>query len=413
MPQSAPHLVRITVSASADTGPATPSASKWELLRKAKSLLPENGRFHACNHAAKKRAHGVQVFTQGGGAWLGGTYQCGSVWICPVCARRVAEIRRRELQTGINNAIRRGWGVALVTLTFPHGAGDVLADILDKFTAAQRDFKSGRAAAALRQGIGFVGEIKTLEVTHGENGFHPHTHSIWISERQLTDADALILQGHLYDLWLHACQKRGLPAPSREHGVDVRVARHDVAEYVAKWGFAAELAGGVSKLGKTGSRNPWQLLADAVAGDRNAARLWRIFAYAFFGKRQLFWSKRKTGKQKKISIWRKDESTGRMVHDGFKVRDEWVSLRAELELAPELTEQEMLALENDDREDIREVIVLDFDTWHLVRHTESQERLLFFALRDERELKNWLNGLRSSTPMLDGRILGVREDWIT
>lgn len=388
----------------------TDSGAKWRLQMAAKRLLPENGRFLACNHNTKRRAHGVAVYTREDAAWLSGVYQCGSVWICPVCARRVAEGRREEIQTAINNAIKRGWGVALVTLTFPHGAGDVLTDILDKFTKAQSDFKSGRAAAAVRSGIGYIGEIRTLEVTHGQHGFHPHTHSLWISEKQLTKEEGEALESELFGLWLSACLKRGLPAPVREHGVDVRVARHDIAEYVSKWGFAAELAGGVSKRGKNGSRNPWQLLADAAEGDKDAARLWRIFAQAFFGKRQLFWSKRKTGKKIKKPIFEKGPITGKRVKVGERVCDEWISLRAELGLAPELTDQQVLDLD-DAKPDRVMVVLLDFDSWHVVRKSESQADVLRLALTDRRGMFALLNHLRSTVPMEDGRPPGVREDW--
>lgn len=388
----------------------TATVSKWSLLYKAKALLPENNRFHACNHNPKKRAQGVSIYVKGDSSWLGAVYQCGSVWICPVCARRIAEIRRRELQTAIDNAIKRGWGVSLVTLTFPHGAGDVLTDILERFTNAQKDFKSGREPSALRSDIKYIGEIKTLEVTHGENGFHPHTHSIWITEKQLTPEEAAQLEEKLFALWLAACLKRGLPAPAREHGVDVRVARHDISEYVSKWGFAAELAGTVSKRGKNGSRNPWQLLLDAFQGDANAARLWRIFADAFFGKRQLFWSKRKTGRKVVKSIYKKGPLTGKRVKVGEHVRDEWISLREELGLAPELTEQELLDLE-DEKERDRQVVVMDLNTWFVVRKSSAQERVLYLAVNDRAELYAYLNYLRSTVTMEDGRTLGPREDW--
>lgn len=386
----------------------TGTISKWALLREAKKLLPENSRFHACNHTPKKRAQGVSLYVREERAWFGAVYQCGNVWICPVCARRVAEIRRREMQTAIDNAIKRGWGVALVTLTFPHGTGDVLKDILDKYSLAQESFKSGRAPAALRAAIGYVGEIRTLEVTHGENGFHPHTHSIWVSRTQLTAERAQQLESDLFDLWLAACLKHGLPAPAREHGVDVRVARHDIAEYVSKWGFAGEMAGNVSKRGKNGSRNPWQLLLDAAQGSGDAARLWRIFADAFFGKRQLFWSKRKTGRKVLKPVYARGPITGKKIKTGEKLADEWISLRAELELPPELTDQQALELEN-----VREfqVTVIDLTTWHVVRQAHAQESILYLAVHDVRAMVALLNHLRSTICMEDGRPPGPREDW--
>lgn len=353
----------------------TAPASKWKQLRKAKELLPEVGRFHACHYQTNKRAHGVGVYVGDKSAWFGQVYRCGSVWVCPVCSRQVSEFRKNEIQGAVDNAIRQGRGVVLVTLTFPHGAGDVLADILEKFTKAQRAFKSGRAAVALRERVGFAGEIRTLEVTHGANGWHPHAHSIWILENQPTIEDMETLRAELYQAWARACLRSGLPEPSAARGVDVRGARY-AAEYVAKWGFANELSGGASKRGKHNGRTPWQLLADATDGDQRAAWLWREFALAFFGKRQLFWSR---------------------------------GLRKKLELAPELTEQELLDLQDKRLES--QVAVLDFDTWHLIRKTDAQEEALHLARHDRRGFFAFLNRLRATVPMENGKILGPRSDW--
>lgn len=374
--------MKITVTASTHEGADTASApSKWVQLRRAKELLPEVGRFHLCHEAAQKRSLGVGVYVKNGSAWFGGLIRCGSVWICPVCARRVSEIRKEEIQGAIDNAIRADRGVLLVTHTFPHGAGDVLADILQKFTKAQRASKSGRAAVALRTKYGFIGEIRTLEVTHGVNGWHPHAHSIWITEEPLTQEQIDQLQSDLYEHWMRACLKAGLPEPSKAHGVDVRGARY-AAAYVAKWGFAMEVAGGTSKRGKkeSGGRTPWQLLADATEGDRRAGWLWREFALAFFGKRQLFWSR---------------------------------GLRDKLELPPELTDQAALDLKDENAERHEQVIMLDLNTWHVVRRAGAQERLLLYAAEDRLAMYGLLNHLRSTVPMQDGNFLGPKEEWET
>ncbi len=351
------------------------SPSKYRQLKKGKEMVPEFERFQLCNDAAQKRAHGIGIYVKGAAAWLGGVIRCNSVWICAVCARRIAELRKQELQEAIDNAVRLGFGVILVTLTFPHGLGDVLATILKKFSKAQRVFKSGKAAVARREKIGFLGEIRTLEVTHGANGWHPHAHSLWILDHVPTQEEMEAIQSEVYQAWRNACLKSGLPEPSKEHGVDVRGARN-AAAYVAKWGFAMEIAGGTSKRGKTGSRSPWQLLADATEGDQRAALLWREFALAFFGKRQLFWSR---------------------------------GLRDKLKIAPELTEQELLDL--DDKRS-QQVAMLDLDTWYCVRKAGALEAVLRSAVDDIPGLYALLNHLRSTTPMEGGRPPpGPREDW--
>jgi hypothetical protein len=357
-------------------GGATATASKWDQLRAAKSFLPENGRFQSCHYNVEKRAQGVGLYIKGDGAWFGQVYRCGSVWICPVCARRLAEIRRAEIQEAVDNAGKAGAGVALITLTFPHGTADALAPMLEKFGKAQRALKSGRAAKARAVRFGFIGEIRTLEVTHGENGWHPHAHSVWITEKPLNLDQAAELRDELHKAWLSACLRVGLPAPSKEHGVDVRAARRDVAEYLGKWGFAAELSATTSKRAKRGGRTPWELLADATLGDHRSRVLWREFAHAFFGRRQLFWSR---------------------------------GLRDLLRMAPELTAQEALDLEDGDHK--QQVAVIDLTTWHCIRKGGAHERVLYLALTDRQGLFWYLNELRRTVPMEDGAPPCVREDW--
>lgn len=357
-----------------DTRPA-PGPSKWRQLRTAKGLLPEVGRFHSCHDAAMKFSRTIGIHRRGDSAWFRGVMRCGSVWICPICARRISEVRRADLQAAIDTTVRKECGVILVTLTFPHGAGDALEDILERFSKAQRYFKSGRAAAKLRERIGYMGEVRTLEVTHGQNGWHPHAHSLWFTKGKMDQAAQEELAAELYQHWLRACLKAGLPEPSRAHGVDVRGARY-AGEYVAKWGFAMELAGAPGKRGKNDSRTPWQLLADATEGDRLAGVLWRTFALAFFGKRQLFWSR---------------------------------GLREKLGVAPELTEQQMLDLED---ERSHQVMTLDLDTWYVIRKAGAQEQVLALAVSDLRELYAYLNQLRCTVTNEFGQVYGPREDWI-
>lgn len=356
---------------------ARSASQKGDRLRRAKAIVadhPKFKRFQACSEAPAPRAKFVSINRKGDHAWFGGLVRCSMPWICPVCAPRIAEGRRDDLQAAIDNTIRKERGVILVTLTFPHGAGDVLQDILDRFSKAQRYFKSGRAAADRRKRLGFFGEVRTLEVTHGANGWHPHAHSLWFTEQKLSQEQIEALTDELYQDWRRSCLKAGLPEPSRERGVDVRNARY-AGEYVAKWGFAAELASHTSKRGKLAGRTPWQLLADATDGDRYAAWLWREFALGFHGKRQLFWSR---------------------------------GLRDRLAMAPELTEQQIL-----DLEDARahQVMTLDLDTWYVIRKARAQECVLELAVSDLRELYAYLNRLRCTVTNEFGQVYGPREDW--
>lgn len=353
----------------------TASVTKYRLFKTAKQILIDNARIQSCSADVPRRIREVEVFRGENSAWLKGVWHCANVWACPVCAPRISERRREDLKIGIERAIGMGHGVALVTLTFPHGAGDRLQDILDRFTKAQRRLKSGKRAISLRKRFGVLGEIKTLEVTHGKNGWHPHAHSLWIFEKVPDQGTLDALREELYCNWRASCLKEGLPEPSNAYGVDVRGARH-AADYVSKWGFATELSGSTAKRAKaaSGGRTPWQLLADAAEGCKRSAWLWREFAQCFHGKRQLLWS--------------------RGLRDRLKMREDFF-------------DQEAFDLD----EKSKRVISIDLDTWACVVRSESQETVLALAMNaSRRELEAFLNGLRASVPRFNG-VAPPGEKW--
>jgi hypothetical protein len=355
------------------------SGHKWARFRTAKQLLPDSSRLASCTHRVNSQVYrgrgDVSLWRKGQSAWFGGVWQCNDVWRCPVCSPRISEHRRERLKVAVDRAVVEGHGVALVTLTFPHGAGDVLTDILEKFTKATRALKSGKRAVTRARRIRYLGEIKTLEVTHGANGWHPHSHAIWFTEKPLPQAELDALRDDLLDHWRTVCRRVGLPEPSREHGVDVRGARH-AAEYIAKWGFTMELAGNTAKRAKkaSGGRTPWQLLADASEGDKRAGWLWREFALAFADKRQLIWTR---GLAKRLRVDEGDDQS---------------------------------AFDLDEKSEL--VTVIDHDTWVCIALADAQAEVISAAIRDERELYALLNHLRITQHMHNGGAPpGPRECW--
>lgn len=276
----------------------------------ARRLLPREKQLQKCHCTRVRGGYGVQVYTSARGASFAGLVQCGSIWICPVCASKESAVRADEMQRGIDYAIQVGHGVQMVTLTHRHTKFEVLAEMRAAQRLALRFLKSGRAYADLQRRFGLFGEIRALEITHGDrNGWHPHTHALMFTNRPLTDAELFEFECRLYLLWRAACARAGLGDPTFEHGVHVRPAKY-AADYVAKWGFARELAQAHLKRAKGQGRTPWQLLADA--GDstlprlvrKRAAWLFREFAAAFKGSRQLFYSpglRQRLGLNKKLT----------------------------------------------------------------------------------------------------------------
>lgn len=190
--------------------------------------------------------------------------------------------------TAVRQAELLGLKVFLLTLTVPHGLGDDVKIIIKQMTSAWMRLWSGKAAEALKQSLGHFGHIRALEVTHGENGFHPHYHALVFYHPEQLRAGTW---EKFPELWQRYAVKAGLPAPSLDRGCRIDTG-DKIAAYVAKsaWGLESELTKGQVKKGKRGSRSPLDLLRDYQIGDIKAGALWRVYAEAFQGKKSLLWS---------------------------------------------------------------------------------------------------------------------------
>lgn len=224
-----------------------------------------------------------------GKAFYKGLMVCGNLWLCPVCAAKISERRRLELVSALDSAKAQGLKVMLLTQTVPHGLGDSLAGSLSGIAAAEKLMWSSRSGASARDALGIVGTIKTTEVTWGSsNGWHPHKHTLLFVSKSVTPQE---VQSWLAPLWISSCVKKGLDAPSLSHGLTVQDGSY-ASDYVGKWGLESEMTKGHSKVAKHGGMTPFALLQNIL--ETGCAQSWELFkeyASAFKGKRQLVWSK--------------------------------------------------------------------------------------------------------------------------
>lgn len=255
-------------------------ADRWRSL----SWLRDNSTRLSGRWCMSALGQNVAISVTGTGvSHLRGVRRCASVWACPACSPVIRERRAREIDAILGAALAAGHAVMFVTATVSHHHGDDLAHLLDGLQAAWsetfRNHRKGIKAA------GYIGMIRTVEVTHGRNGFHPHVHALVIfdADSERAAAAAAVLGTH----YRSALRSRGLYASSAR-GWDVRpvVSAGDVSSYLAKieggWGAALELCR--ADLKSSGTK-PFDLLRLATSGDWSAASLWVRFERATAGRR--------------------------------------------------------------------------------------------------------------------------------
>ena len=255
-----------------------------------------------CNLVAVKHTVDVHQSVEHGKAFYSGLSVCGDVWNCPVCSAKIQERRRVEVSNAVDWAYKNGYKCIMVTFTMPHTIFNRLDGLLDSQKDAFVKLRSGKAWSNYTSDIGFEGLIRSLEHTYGfENGWHPHTHELWIVDRS---ADVSEMREFIVNRWYNSCVKSGVTISNKDaffqHSVDI-VDNASNSDYLAKmdsekhWGIDRELVKGNSKNGL----HPFGILERIYQGETDLINLFLEYSEAVKGKRQLFWSH---GLKKKVGI---------------------------------------------------------------------------------------------------------------
>jgi len=275
-------------------------------------------RVEGCGNAigAEVRLRGA-VGPQGTTAGMAGLATCGSVWVCPVCASKIAMTRTDDLEAGIRHWAEHGGSFSMLTLTLQHSSGDRLAELWDALSGAWRRFVSDGSAKRLRTSLGVVGYHRTTEATYGANGWHVHLHVLYFLEGSVSDLLARADSGALVARWVAAVEAVGYRAVSDAQDWKVLRGNADalasVAGYVIKGEYreresrmprnarqiAMEATRGDLKSARVkSSRTPFEILADVVDSIESTGEiperdleLWHEWESASHGRRQQVWSR--------------------------------------------------------------------------------------------------------------------------
>ena len=282
-----------------------------DILYEPKKLLKEQHRVCACGKHKRDSEQSVSasINTSTGVASLNNVIHCGSVWVCPSCSFKISQERKKELAEAMKACRGKGLHVAMLTLTVPHYMGDNLKELFKKMGKAKHSLWTNRNSRDyFKSQMPLIGHITATEVKYSDNnGFHPHYHILLILDKQYQAEDLEIIESDLYEFWAEKCVKQGLGKPSRKHGVDLKMgsnAEDMLADYIAKWGLAEEMTQSHMKVGKKNmsSLTMWEVLdlSQMEASTRDKySYIFKTYAKAFKGRRQLFWSK---GLKKLLSI---------------------------------------------------------------------------------------------------------------
>lgn len=153
---------------------------------------------------------------------LAGLSTCGSVWACTVCTAKIQQRRRVELSTLIEKAWACGdYRPAMLTFTFPHSKFDALDFMRTAMRKAFESFRNSRAYKDLLEASNYKGLVRSLELLYGVNGWHLHTHELWLIFVDFLNRPEFERIVRLE--WLKACSRSGLFGPSGEAGKAYRL----------------------------------------------------------------------------------------------------------------------------------------------------------------------------------------------
>lgn len=327
---------------------------RWDLQHAARQLLGRAHRIGVCHRQFAKpleegEKEGAKVYRrEDSSTYYRGLMVCANVWACPVCSAKIAERRRAELDEALSRHLARGGGAYHMLLTVPHKRADRPLGLVDGLLDCFRRLCSGKFRLSVLI-PGFVGFVRALEVTYGDNGWHPHLHVLVFTEQELSQEQLELVRHKIWAKWEARVSKAMGKAPTLKafsfagavrgeferkdikviHGEHVHVC--PVTGYVTKfgadreleeivkarrWGAADELTKGHLKKAGRGGRSPWQLLADFEQGDTHAGMLWKEFVAAFKGRRQLGWS---TGLRERLGM--NEEQTDEQLAASVKAED--------------------------------------------------------------------------------------------
>lgn len=249
----------------------------------------------------------VGVRSSAGSSGFSGLQSCGSVWSCPVCSAKVAARRSLEIGCGLLAWERMGGRLLMGTLTMRHHRGHRLEAEWDALTDSWNSILKSKVWARWKTRLGMVGNLRVVEVTDGDNGWHAHLHLVLLVGGAVAEDPELVdeFTTWLLGKWSRALERHGFPGAldlgQDVHLVDGVTAAEDMGKYLSKASpyetgeaIGRELLGSWTKgaRGEWGTVPAWRIAEHFKAtGDADALDRWHEYERVSKGRRQVTWSR--------------------------------------------------------------------------------------------------------------------------
>ena len=277
--------------------------------------MPEAARIIQCGRAIRSRLGVVVKQSNDGYVYASGLVTCASIWACLACSYKIRSKRARQVAFAVAAHLAAGGGVLFGTFTMSHERGERLDLVWTVLSDGWAFMTAGRQWVDFRADFGLVGTIKTVEVTHGVSGWHPHLHVLFFVDAPMNDFDReddyREFRRRIRERWIRRLSKKHGRNVSEEFGTRFDPVKADESDkigiYCTKVGY--ELAMADSKIGRSeGQRHPFAIAHDAANnGDKADVMLLREWIASSKGKRSIQWSGEQIKAYAKGEIERSDQ----------------------------------------------------------------------------------------------------------
>jgi hypothetical protein len=206
-------------------------------------------------------------------------WRCNASWSCPWCNNVAAleRMRRNQNRATYVEALTPGQGWYCGLATASHGRGHSLESSLDAITLSMRG-GGGRRASQLADAFGVSSVLSTLEITYGNNGWHPHLHVLFRCHH-----------AQWVDYWQEVVRRhRGNAAA---HGRNVNNAANGATSARRVSNVVSYLSGfGLAEWSGYDKSAPFRLLKAAARGEQEATAAWLDFRTQLRGRHSSVWS---------------------------------------------------------------------------------------------------------------------------